>query len=335
MSCVENLTGQKFGRLTVISKDGYHTYPSGRKSVKWLCRCDCGNEVSVIGQNLKNGSTKSCGCIRLEDLTGKRFGRLIVIGKGETKRNATHWKCLCDCGNVVNVVNSHLLGGISKSCGCIRADNGRKKAKNLLGQRFGRLTVVEKVESKNGRSRWKCLCDCGNYKIASSSTLHNGTTTSCGCALLDHIESCKTHGKTHTRLYHIYAGMKSRCYNPNTKAYKYYGGRGITICEEWLEDFMNFYKWAMENGYSDELSIDRIDVNGNYEPSNCRWADATTQSTNKRNNVSVLYRGQEKTIIELSKEFGINYETLRGRIVERKMDVETALATPVRQRKNK
>lgn len=327
MSSYEDLTGQKFGRLTVVSIDGYHEYPSGRKSTKWICRCECGNQVSVIGQNLKSGTTKSCGCIRLEDLTGKRFGRLVVIGKGEVKRNATHWRCLCDCGNVVDVVNSHLLKGISKSCGCIRADNGRKKVKNLTGQRFGKLTVLEQVESKNGRSMWKCLCDCGNYKIASSSTLHNGRTRSCGC-----LEPNKTHGKANTRLYRIYSGMKARCYNQNTKAYKHYGGRGITICDEWLGEngFVKFYDWSIKNGYSENLSIDRIDVNGNYEPSNCRWADAKTQSINKRNKITIYYGGEEKTLVELSEEFEINYETLRHRIFDKKMDVEKALLTPVR-----
>ena len=133
---------------------------------------------------------------------------------------------------------------------------------------------------------------------------------SCGCLY-------ETHGQAkgeHTRLYNIYHGMKKRCYNLMSKSYKDYGGRGIKMCDEWLSDFVSFYKWAVANGYKDNLTIDRIDVNGNYEPSNCRWATVTEQANNKRNNRFIQYKEEKHTIAEWSKILKIKRETIRYRI---------------------
>lgn len=125
-----------------------------------------------------------------------------------------------------------------------------------------------------------------------------------------------THRMTKTRLYTAYRHMKERCFNPNNKRYKHYGGKGVTICSEWLGEngFMNFYKWSMENGYTDELTIDRIDTNGNYEPSNCRWADYYTQNNNFSRNHYIEIDGEKLTIGEASKKYDIPYNTLNGRI---------------------
>lgn len=164
---------------------------------------------------------------------------------------------------------------------------------DLTGQRFNRLTVVEQVESYvspigNKQSRWLCQCDCGNTVICTTGNLKKGDCQSCGCLGKEHRTlAITTHGHRHSRLYGVWCNMKNRCYNPNVKCFKYYGGRGITVCDDWKSDFQKFYDWAMNNGYDAEApygacTLDRIDVDGNYEPNNCRWADAKTQANNTR-----------------------------------------------------
>lgn len=180
---------------------------------------------------------------------------------------------------------------------------------NRIGQKFGKLLVIDecKERDKYGQVKYKCICDCGNTTYVKSCHLVSGHTKSCCCL------SGKNHNKSHTRLYNILDSMKQRCYNSNNNNYINYGGRGITICDEWLNDFMAFYNWAYENGYDDTLTIDRIDNNKSYSPTNCRWVDRKVQANNTRHNVLLTYDGKTQNMKQWSKELDISYSTLCNR----------------------
>ena len=185
---------------------------------------------------------------------------------------------------------------------------------DLTGKRYGKLIVLDIYKNKNQRTKWVCLCECGNEKIILGDSLKSGKTRSCGCLRFNVGKTNKKHGKTNTRLFTIWNDMKQRCSNPKQPSYKNYGGRDIKVCNEWLNNFQNFYNWAISNGYNENLSIDRIDVNGDYEPSNCRWATSRKQGNNKRTNRIVFYKGKKYTISELSELIKIPYATLLWRI---------------------
>lgn len=143
----------------------------------------------------------------------------------------------------------------------------------------------------------------------------------------------KTHGMTNTRLFHIWSTMKQRCCNPNKQHYECYGGRGIEVCDEWLKDFNSFYEWSLKNGYTEELTLDRINIDGNYEPSNCRWVDRVTQANNKKNNRVVEYKGKQYTVAELSSKYNINYSCLYSRI-RQGWNIERALMLQPKRGRN-
>lgn len=201
--------------------------------------------------------------------------------------------------------------------------------KDITNQRFGRLVAIRpEFKDKRNHWHWLCRCDCGNEKVIALSSLTRGLTRSCGCLDKEaHLlrPNAATHGMTGTRLHRIWKAMKTRCYNPNTYDYKTYGAKGIRVCDEWKNDFMAFHDWAINNGYSDKLSIDRIEVNGDYCPENCRWASDVTQANNKASTRYVEYNGKSYTLTELSQMTGFTRETLYYRIFIAEWDVEKAL----------
>lgn len=189
---------------------------------------------------------------------------------------------------------------------------------DLTGQRFGRLLVVKRAENIGKQTAWLCMCDCGNETIVASWNLKTGNTSSCGCLWrcvvpANNKELNTRHGESHSKLHRTWCNMRYRCYNPNCKSYKNYGGRGITICDEW-SSYESFRTWALENGFADGLSIDRIDVNGNYEPSNCRWVSDKVQHNNTRKNHHLTMNGETHTIQEWSEITGIKWTTINARI---------------------
>ena len=169
---------------------------------------------------------------------------------------------------------------------------------DLTGKKFGRLLVLERAQNRNGAVYWKCQCDCGTIKEIRGCHLRSGGTKSCGC-LSKELASKRmiAHGERKTRLYEIWYNMRQRCTNPNLKCYKNYGGRGITLCEEW-KDYQNFSNWAKSNGYTEELTLDRIDSNKNYCPENCRWVSQLIQQNNRTNNHYITYNNKTQSMAD-------------------------------------
>ena len=172
------------------------------------------------------------------------------------------------------------------------------KIVDKTNRRYGRLTVLKQDKTKTDAIYWVCKCDCGNYKSIKSSELHPGRIKSCGCLREEVLkrQQEQTHGEAKTRLYSIWRGMKKRCYQPTSAGYKNYGGRGITVYEDWLCSYENFRDWAYENGYEDGLSLDRINVNENYTPSNCKFSTYYQQVNNKRTNRKITYKNIQLTV---------------------------------------
>jgi hypothetical protein len=223
------------------------------------------------------------------DITGQKHGLLTAIKPvGKRKNGCYIWLFKCDCGNEHVASMGQVRSGNVKSCGCLL----RKKIIDIAGQRFGRLTAIKQVSlgSRKVKGKWLFRCDCGNEITIPAQAAKSGNTHSCGClkkeiaaskakeANLLAQKACTTHGCTGTRLYKIYKGMKQRCYNSNNPNFKYYGGKGITICDEWLSDPQIFMNWALSHGYTNKLTIDRIDSDKGYCPDNCEFITQADQA---------------------------------------------------------
>lgn len=208
----------------------------------------------------------------------------------------------------------------------------KPKFEDLSNKKLGRLLVIKRVEnSRFSTTRWLCKCDCGNELIVFGCHLRSGHTRSCGCIskeIIRQAEHKPKHGLIKTRIYKIWNGIRNRTNikTANKEMYKNYSGRGIKICDEWKE-FINFYNWSMANGYKENLTIDRIDNNGDYEPSNCRWTTWKKQQNNKRNNVIIEFNNEKHTLEEWNDKKGFTKGLIRNRL-RRGWSIERALNTP-------
>lgn len=187
-----------------------------------------------------------------------------------------------------------------------------RPCKDLTCTKIGSLTILHKLHNYHKKGvHWLCVCECGNLTEVSSDNLLRGYTKSCSCLRL---ETVKKHGKKGTKLYHCWQNMKDRCYNEHNKHYKDYGRRGIKVCNEWRNDFMNFYNWAVNNGYDDTLTIDRIDNNKGYSHDNCRWATLKQQARNQRSNKNITINGKTHCLSEWCEIYNINYRKVQSRL---------------------
>lgn len=272
--------------------------------------------------------------MKLNDLSGQRFGRLVVIEKTDSQQTPngtirTMWKCRCDCGNIVIRSQQNIRNAEHASCGCWKSElTSERKLEDLTGKRFGRLVVVERADTTNVSTRWKCKCDCGKDCIVLAQNLKKGHTTSCGCYREEiRPKQQLKHGYRHTRIYGVYGKLKDRCTNPDNPSYERYGGRGITICDEWANDPKAFCEWAYSNGYREdaeygECTIDRIDNDKGYSPDNCRIATEKTQANNRRSNLLIEHNGETKTLAQWRDYFGMTQSKAHYHLVEKKRTIQ-------------
>ena len=240
----------------------------------------------MVGEETE--TDKGVEVTRPTDLTGRAFGRLMAEARIASSANGkTMWRCRCSCGQVVEVLANSLVSGRTRSCGCFRrecvAEVGAGRIINLTGRRFGRLLVSERGDGlSTEEARWRCRCDCGRITEVRSSTLRHGTTRSCGCLARELARArAVVHGASTTPEYEAWHSMKQRCTNPNHAAWANYGGRGIRVCDEWLDSFEAFLVHVGPKPHP-RLTFDRINNDGNYEPGNVRWATWSQQNSNQR-----------------------------------------------------
>lgn len=344
-----DLAGKLFGMLQVVERTE-RPADSPCLSIHWRCVCDCGKEVVRSAEYLTITAHPTCGCKRwkeAKDLTGKTFGQWTVIaiakkGQNETGKYELKWKCRCECGRTGEVDHWNLTANRTSGCKRCAMESQLQKRRSLaenpselshlIGATFHRLTIAEIAEIKlSGCYIAICRCECGSVVKVHQIDLEEGRRKSCGC-LRDSLlgDSRRTHGQCATRDYRIWRAMIQRCTNPNNPSFESYGGRGITICDQWRTSFETF---IADMGASPSVfhSLDRIDVNRNYEPSNCRWATRKEQGRNKSTSKMIEYCGQTKCLAEWCEEFDLPYNTIAERI-KRGWNSVRALETPIKSK---
>lgn len=274
---------------------------------------------------------------KIKDITGQQFGYLTAMEFVKRENGKTYWSFDCKCGKSGIIRHTKSLAKhITPSCGCYteemwEASENRRtekaflkekgRARDFTGEEIGFLKVQSiKTHGKNGTRTYDCICQCGNHVERTQSYLSRRPPyANCGC--LGYRGGRKIGDEDRNRLKRIHNGMIQRCYNKNVPSYRFYGARGITITNSWLGEhgFEHFYDWAINNGYAPRLSIDRIDVNGNYSAHNCQWVDSESQANNKRSTLYIEYQNEVMTIAEFAKIVGIASGELRKIIQQKKV----------------
>lgn len=259
------------------------------------------------------------------EMVGKTFTKLTVIKECKERKNGEiYYQCRCDCGNIVVTKGASLRSGKTKSCGCLKKNNQMsKKIRSILNTIKNNCKIINGyyLETARGKKRLFAVCECltchNQFEIRYDTLnhLHGHDCPQCNIKAKGQLQR-KPH-REH-RLWRIWWAMKDRCYNKNNNHYKDYGERGIIICDEWLADFETFYNWAIDNGYGKGLTIDRIDNNKGYSPSNCQWVDQSVQARNNRRNFLLWYNAKWLWVEDIAKIENISYDTAYYRYVTRK-----------------
>lgn len=309
---LNDIIGKKFGKLEV-QKYLYNETKFDNIYYYYQCKCDCGKETTVEREQLINGGRQSCGCnggtIKdLNDIIGKRYGMLVVLKYHHSEYLPGHllnhfYLCKCDCGNETIAKRNMLFYGKRTSCGCA----GKIQDLNdIVDKKYGKLTVIayDHYDTETRCNYYRCKCECGNEIVVRRRSLTSGHTKTCG-ASIHHT----THGMWKTRFYEIWNAMLNRCNCPNSKSYQYYGGRGISVCDRWLsfenfrDDMYESYLTHAKIHTEKDTTIERINVNGNYCPENCRWATKEEQANNKTTTHFVTYRGETMSLTQFAKKY--------------------------------
>lgn len=327
--------GYKLNYLEVISdkikRENRQTY--------FLCQCECGKIRYVNYNNLLQKNINDCGCnnFKLDKLRkewiGKKINMLTIIDlfRGE-KENGYRTKvlCQCECGKKNYYPFSIIKRGSYISCGCYQDFNFER---DYQGKKYHNIEILELINKDT--KMVKCKCHCGQIFQTKLINITKKKRYVIGCPkcndgknLLYNIK--KSEEEVNGNLRHLFSSIKQRCYNQNNEAYKNYGGRGIKVCDEWLNDTTKFISWSLDNGYEKGLEIDRIDVNGNYEPSNCRWVSRIINANNKRNNIKYIFNNKEMSIKEISELVKIPITTLKSRL-KKGMSIDEAIIIPKRK----